>query len=241
MQALRLRGVAVRVQETEGGADNLAGEVTEDLDITLGTDLELDNFEDDDSLDVQFDLHRAANEVGDGDRPSRSSHSGRGSDAGISDVSGSRDWYGSLAAAGFAVQTNAAGIFLERTVRRKTYAAGSPTVASQAASVVSPSRTPTRATPPSAEAGAVVTGSLQPLLPPPPLVTPLEPISTHRPSIIQALKRLTTPQQVLDFLELSYSHWAANGYRLVDMRSGGPVSCVPTAWLVGGGSGTAGC
>ncbi|KAG2487213.1 hypothetical protein HYH03_014187 [Edaphochlamys debaryana] len=58
--------------------------------------------------------------------------------------------------------------------------------------------------------------------PPPPLVPPLPPL-TSRPAVAKALDALSTPQQVLDFLELSYPTWAANGYRLADQRSGKPV------------------
>ncbi|KAG2453147.1 hypothetical protein HYH02_002473 [Chlamydomonas schloesseri] len=49
-----------------------------------------------------------------------------------------------------------------------------------------------------------------------------------RPAVAAALKLLSTPQQVLDFLELAYPQWAANGFRLLDQRSGRPIPNAPS-------------
>ncbi|GLC56073.1 hypothetical protein PLESTB_001061500 [Pleodorina starrii] len=226
VEALRLRGVAVRVRQPAGDAneeydDDFGGDA---LGRSSDEDPDLDEFglsDEDDGLDLRLDSDLASAEDGGGAAP--------GSRSG----SGSRDWYGSLAAAGFSVRTNAAGeVFLERTVRRKVAdtggggaaaaaAAAAPTGAQSggSSSATAARKEPARGAPSSAAPAAAAAAAAAPPL----LVSPLKPLR-GRPAIVSALQRLTTPQQVLDFLELSYTEWAANGYRLVDMRTGRPVA-----------------
>ncbi|GIL69919.1 hypothetical protein Vretimale_10067 [Volvox reticuliferus] len=239
VEALRLRGFAVRVRQSDGitgeemdnGADDEAADSGQHPGLDrdhLDSDSDIDGFglsDEDDGLDLDLDLDlTAAQELGD-QAPGgvQGRKIGRSGDArnGQTVQSGSRaDWYDSLAAAGFSVRSNAAGeVFLERTVRRKNLAPAPAAPATTTATTAPLSEVKE----PIAAAGAKAAES--PTL----SVPPLEPLS-GRPVIVKALQRLTTPQQVLDFLELSYSQWAANGYRLADKQSGKPVSSlIPSA------------
>ncbi|GLI62461.1 hypothetical protein VaNZ11_005092, partial [Volvox africanus] len=233
VEALRLRGFAVRVRQRDGltGDDMDDGGDEEKADggdrTGRGRDLDLDSdlegfglSDEDDGLDLELkmDLVVAQELRDDGFQSRKVGYPGDARNGQGAQSDSRTDWYDGLAAAGFYVHSNAAGeVFLERTVRRKKMAAA---VAAAAKAALPGLNSPT-----TAAAGATAAGSPpQPQPQPPPLSVPSLASLSGRPAIVKALQRLTTPQQVLDFVELSYSQWAANGYRLADMQSGKPVA-----------------
>ncbi|GFR47689.1 hypothetical protein Agub_g9437, partial [Astrephomene gubernaculifera] len=216
VEALRRQGISVHVSQPDE-EDNGDEEEEEEEDARAGR-ASLDEDEDEDDalgLDLESDLGFGSDED-DVKQPSSRAGGGGGNRGG-----GGSDWYGSLAAAGFNIRTNASGeVFLERTVRRKTssQAATAAPAASAAGSAATTSTNP----PPSQPAAVRRTTAKSATTAAAALVPPLAPL-TGRPAVAAALRGLREPQQVLDFLDLSYPQWAANGYRLVDMRSGGTV------------------
>ncbi|KAG2437353.1 hypothetical protein HXX76_006008 [Chlamydomonas incerta] len=244
VEALQLQGIKIRVRRSEGeygdlddileGTAAAAAAAALDEDDEFGSDLDLD-------LGLQTDLAE----------PDDSRGKGKGGGG------GGADWYSNLAASGFSVRTSATGeVFLERTTTKRKPAASAASAASAAGTAAQPAAAADKAAavaPPqpqgkaaapaaataaatrdaqkqqvaaavaaagatAATAAAAAAAAARQLLPP----------LVGRPAVAAALKLLSTPQQVLDFLELAYPQWAANGFRLLDQRSGRPVPTAPS-------------
>ncbi|KXZ54321.1 hypothetical protein GPECTOR_5g404 [Gonium pectorale] len=229
-QALRLKGVTVRVRQQDG-EDEDYDDAVDDAPARGGRYGRGYSDEDDMDLDLSLDLDTDLLEPADGS-PGTSGRGEARAGAGVGGAAGAKagagvgsSWYNGLTAAGFSVRTNEAGeVFLERTVKRKAPAspAGGSGAAAASGRSAAAGTSGTVATAPGAGRTGPAVASPPPSAPERP-VPPLEPFS-GRPPVVAALQQLSTPQQVLDFLELSYPAWAANGYRLVDMRSGRPVA-----------------